>query len=205
MNLIQTEPPEAASDAFMRLVCNHLRRRAVLSDDSPPDTAWPADIDYIRQCAEAAVSALDGPRSSIRRALFDQEWSLFLNGFPPVIEIPLSPVQSILFIKYLDEDGAWQTLDSSKYRLTASHTWQPEIAPSQGETWPSTMAVAESVEVSFEAGFGPSHTNIPNAILQAVLDLTAHFYTERQIVAFGTPTELPFGVKDLLKPYRVFR
>jgi uncharacterized phiE125 gp8 family phage protein len=166
MNLVLTEPPAAASDAFMRLVCSHLRRRVATVEDSPPETAWPEDIDYIRQCAEAAVSALDGPHNTIRRALFDQEWSLFLNGFPPVIEIPLSPVQSILFIKYLDEDGAWQTLDSSKYRLTASHTWQPQIAPAQGEDWPSTMSVAESVEVSFEAGFGPSHTNIPNTILQ---------------------------------------
>ncbi|MEZ5782349.1 MAG: hypothetical protein R3D70_12120 [Rhizobiaceae bacterium] len=205
MNLIQTEPPVAASDAFMRLVCSHLRRRIGTVEDSPSETTWPADIDYIRQCTEAAVSALDGPRNTIRRALFDQEWSLFLNGFPPVIEIPLSPVQSILSIKYLDEDGAWQTLDSSKYRLTASHTWQPEISPIQGEEWPSTMAIAESVEVSFKAGFGPSHTNIPNAILQAVLELAAHFYMERQIVAFGTPTELPFGVKRLLNPYRVFR
>lgn len=205
MNLIRTEAPAALSDAFMRLACWHLNVHVETDDDSPQETIWPDDIEYIRHCAEAAVAALDGPQSTIRRALLTQTWSLFLDGFPAVIEIPLAPVQSVESIKYRDDAGDWQTVDPTSYRVSGSHSWLPEIAPASGEYWPSVPFGSENVEVSFVAGYGDDHSHIPNAILQAVLELAANFYRERQPVAFGSPYELPFGVRDLLKPYRVFR
>lgn len=205
MNLVLNTPPAALNDAFMRLVCDHLRRRVLIVEDSPPSTTWPQDIDYIRQCADAAIGAIDGPKNNIRRALLTQSWSLFLDGFPAVIEIPLSPIQAVTCIKYRDADGAWQQVASSKYRVSAAHSWQPEITPAPGDWWPVTQSGPEVVEVRFRAGFGDDHTDIPTPITQAILELCAHFYSERQPVVFGSPYELPFSVKRLLQPYRVFR
>lgn len=205
MNLIQNVAPADPSDAFIKVVCDHLRRRAIISEDSPPEAVWPADIDYIRHCTKAAIATLDGPKSTIRRALFDQEWSLYLDAFPAVIELPLSPLQGVVFIKYRDASGAWQTMDADDYRASATHSWQPEISPASGTWWPETSGDRECIEVCFDAGFGDDHADVPNAILQAILELAAHFYTERQPVVFGSPYELPFGVKSLLSPYRVFR
>jgi uncharacterized phiE125 gp8 family phage protein len=205
MNLVRASEDTELAESLMHLACDHLRRRVVTLPDSPPETEWPVDIDYIAQCLLAALSHVDGPQSTIRRALLTQGWSLFLDAFPPVVEIPLAPVQSINSIQYLDEDGAWQTMDPLLYRLSGAHSWQPEISPAHGESWPATLAIRDSIEISFNAGYGDAHTKIPNAILQAVLELTAHFYTERQPVVFGSPYELPLGVKRLLQPYKVFR
>lgn len=69
-----------------------------------------------------------------------------------------------------------------------------------------TQAGPEAVEVHFRAGFGDDHADIPAPIMQAVLEMAAHFYTERRPIIVGTiVAELPFGVKSLLAPYRVFR
>lgn len=197
MNLVLNTPPADLAEQMDVIICDHLRR--------PLLPTLPPDYGHILQCGRAAVARLDGPKSSIRRALLTQHWSMFLDGFPSVITIPLSPLQTVTCIKFRDPDGAWQQVASAKYRVSAAHSWQPEIAPVPGEWWPDTQAVKDAVEVRFRAGFGDSHADIPNAILQAVLELAAHHYSERQPVVFGAPHELPLGVKDLLSPYRVFR
>lgn len=208
MNLILNTPtpPKIPSDdvGFLQLVCDHLRRR-VLHETNPLSTTYPPDIDYIRQCANAAWASIDGPKNSIRRALLTQSWSMFLDGFPNVIEIPLSPIQAVTCIKYRDETGTWKQVPSSDYRVSAAHRWQPEIAPAPGRWWPVTQSGPEVVEVRFRAGFGDYLHDIPKPILQAILELTAHFYSERQPVVFGSPYELPFGVRHFLQSYRVFR
>lgn len=45
---------------------------------------------------------------------------------------------------------------------------------------------------------------LPADIKQAILQLAAHFHENREAVLIGTGgNELPFGVADLLRPYRV--
>ena len=203
MYFLKTSSDNPPSDALLRLACDHLRRFVVTDEDSPPGVEWPADIDYIRQCLVAAISHCDGPYSSIRRALLPQEWAVFLDRFPPVIELPLSPVTAVTYIKYVDSAGNWQTLDPSRYRLSGAYCWAPEISPAHGDAWPATLPVPDCVEVAFAAGY--DEEKIPPAIVQAVLELMAHFYAERQPVVFGNPYQLPMSVKALLAPYKVFR
>jgi hypothetical protein len=47
-------------------------------------------------------------------------------------------------------------------------------------------------------------TPVPIDIKQAILQLAAHFYANRETVLVGTSgNEIPYGVADLLRPYRV--
>jgi uncharacterized phage protein (predicted DNA packaging) len=51
------------------------------------------------------------------------------------------------------------------------------------------------------AGLDP----FPAAISEAVLQLAAHLYENREAVLVGvSASELPFGVVDLIRPYRVW-
>lgn len=45
---------------------------------------------------------------------------------------------------------------------------------------------------------------MPADIKQAILQLAAHFFSNREAVLVGTGSnEIPYGVADLLRPYRV--
>jgi hypothetical protein len=45
---------------------------------------------------------------------------------------------------------------------------------------------------------------LPIDIRQAILQLAAHFYANREAIVIGSSgNELPFGVADLLRPYRL--
>ena len=51
---------------------------------------------------------------------------------------------------------------------------------------------------------GATETTIPMTIKQAALLLAAHFYTNRQIIAFANGVEIPYTYKFLLDPYKNF-
>lgn len=50
---------------------------------------------------------------------------------------------------------------------------------------------------------GYTTETIPLTVKQATLLLIAHYYVNRQIVAFGTPAEIPYAFKFLLDFYRI--
>ncbi|AWO91932.1 head-tail connector protein [Bradyrhizobium diazoefficiens] len=51
----------------------------------------------------------------------------------------------------------------------------------------------------------PDTDSTPAPVNEAVLQLTAHLYQNREASLVGvTATELPFGFLDLLAPYRAF-
>jgi uncharacterized phiE125 gp8 family phage protein len=143
--------------------------------------------------------------SRIGRALITQRWSLFLDCFPPIIYLPIPPLQAITCIKYLDTAGDWQTLPSSAYRVSGAKSWRPEIEPAHGETWPMTWDVKGAVEVRFRAGYGDSADDVPPPLLHAIRELVAHWYVERQPVGFATPHVIPYQVDHLIQPYRIYR
>jgi len=96
------------------------------------------------------------------------------------IRVPVRPVQSVTSVKYLDADGAEQTLTPvTDYTVHAEEDPSPcLIVPAYGKTWPSTRAVLNAVTVRFIAGFtGPGA--IPPNMRSAVLVLAGHFYTHR--------------------------
>ncbi|MER8699690.1 hypothetical protein [Mesorhizobium sp. M1273] len=197
MNLVLETPPESLADLILRQVCDHLR--VEFGGSLPTDKA------YILACIGAAVSRLDGKEGRLGRCLLTQEWTLYLDCFPTCIELPLPPLQEVVHIKYLDTDGVLQTLDPSAYRVSGAGSWRPEIAPAYGETWPDTRYVADAVQIRFRAGYGDSEENVPPPILQAINVMAAHFYEQRQPIAFSTPHEIPLLACDLIAPFRIYR
>jgi uncharacterized phiE125 gp8 family phage protein len=162
----------------------------------------------------AARQHLDGRDGWLGRALVTQEWDLFLDGFPSpswnpwndyadAIRVPLPPLQSVTFIKYVDNDGVEQTWTSSEYRVDKRS--QPgRITPEHGKSYPSTRAVMNAVTVRFKAGYGQAAA-VPGPIKLGITALVAHFYEHREPVITGTiAEELPMHVQALLAPYQVW-
>lgn len=202
MPLALKTPPASLAALMLQDVCDHLRRVAML--DAEPPIA-PADLAHIERLTEAAVATLDGPASKTRRALLTQVWTTTFEWFAPELPLLLSPVQSIVSVKYRDPDGLLRTLGGSKYKLHGATSWDPILAPAYSETWPEIASTSCAVIVEFTAGYGDTLADVPPPLLQAIRQLVAEWYETREGLAWSSLSELPHGVRNLVQPFRIYR
>lgn len=114
--------------------------------------------DFITRRIRAARETAE---HSTGRALVTQTRELALPAFPynkeldrvgeprDRILLPGRPLQSVVSIVYVDEDGVSQTLDSSKYQVDTDNDW---VRPAYDEEWPSTRDVDGAVLVRYRCG-----------------------------------------------------
>jgi hypothetical protein len=139
---------------------------------------------------KAEREKLDGAHGTLGRALITQTWDYIGDGFPgwatsfrpffsgerqrdwpewyydQGISLPLAPVQSIDAVKYLDGDGAEQTVDAAIYRLVSGDPGL--LVPAHAEAWPSAEAVRGAVTIRFTCGYGDAGPDVPENIRQAI-------------------------------------
>lgn len=140
-----------------------------------------------------------------RRQLISRQWRLTLDAWPSadVIELPRPPLISVQSVKYLDQDGTLQTLDSSRY--TVDTTSEPgRLAPAWGDAWPSTRDDLNAVRVEYTAGYANAAA-VPQPIKAWMLLAIATWYAQREAIITGTiVAELPRAFWDgLLDAYRI--
>lgn len=203
---------------------------------SPPTSAHDAflmaTIPAVRQNAEVELG----------RALITQTWDLWLEDFPRAlqddiardgsynfgnvrryprrhnwkqIEVPLPPLQSVTWIKYLDTTGTEQTLDPTLY-IVDNSVEPAKIVPAVGQCWPYVQCQPGAVKIRFVAGYAPVVTasppstdyraNIPPAIRHWMLLMLANWLRNReaswQQVGSQVAASAPY-VDQLLFPFRV--
>lgn len=129
------------------------------------------------------VAAREDAELFTRRGFITQTWDLFLECFPSndfrdEIEIPISPLQSITSVKYLDNDGVQQTMSASDYIVDTSSE-PARIRPAYNTSWPSTRDQMNAIEVRFVAGYGDA-TDVPKAIKAAINMHVAGLYEHRE-------------------------
>jgi uncharacterized phiE125 gp8 family phage protein len=155
----------------------------------------------------AAATHLDGWTGILGRALVNQTWRQTLPGFPSgaVIGLALAPVQSITSITYHDGANVEQTLAPAVYALLDDQLG-PFVTLQVGQSWPATFAREDAVTVTYVAGYGPTRTDLPEAIRHAMLLLIGHWYEHREAVVNGaSKAQLPLAVQALLGPFRRVR
>jgi uncharacterized phiE125 gp8 family phage protein len=117
------------------------------------------------------------------------------NGFLH-IRLPVNPVTAVASVKYVDASGVLQTLADTEYTAVCRESGS-YIVPAYNKTWPEALAVPNSVQVEFVAGYAAA----PEGIKAAVMLLVAHMYENREPV--GKPlVEVPYSIDALIAPYR---
>ncbi len=151
---------------------------------------------------EAYIAAItEKAEAYTRRALVSQTWELVLDGFPCEIRLPLSPLQSVTSIKYLDAAGVLQTLDPSMY-VVDSASEPGRISPAYGTTWPVTLPVHGAVVIKFVCGYGAAASSVPASIKAWIMLNVASLYENRESI--GDPRLSEIGMAEsLLTPFRV--
>lgn len=171
-----------------------LHLRVTPDDDSPPahpdDTLIMALVSAAREYCERYLM----------RALAPQTVEVVFDGFPATeIPLPFSPIDSIVSVTYVDEDGVEQVMDDSLYVLDNDQEpgW---LLPLIGTTWPGTLGAINTVRVRYDCGY----TVLPASIRAAMLLLVGNWYENREAVIIGTiQNNLSFAVEALLLPYRL--
>jgi hypothetical protein len=180
------------------------------------------DDTVVTNYVDAATEYL---QDRLRRQLITQTFELTLDAFPnnkelfdgtrgtmasadspfgQVIQLPMSPIQTITTVKYIDTDGNEQTLSSALYQL--DETAIPgRLSPAYNQEWPDTRPQLEAVAIRFVAGHGDAITDVPENLRQAVMLLAGHWYESREATQTGNVARsIPFGVDNLINDKRVW-
>ncbi len=136
-----------------------------------------------------------------------QEWPYWSSVWEKLrIDLPKAKTVAVNSITYYSP-SAGETITLSPTEYVADLSRMPAcIVPAYGTFWPTEVLYQPgSVAVEFEAGsYGDGETvnNCPQTICTAILMLVNHLYNNREAVG-PSMSELPFGVKALLNPYRL--
>jgi len=185
MNLERTNDAESETISLTD-VKNQLRITGTDSDD-----ALRQFIAAMRHKAETYLG----------KTLVTATWQLKLDAFCSVIYLPMSPIQSITTIDYVDTDGATQTLASSGYQFDAGG----RLKPSYGNSWPPTRDQFDAVTITYVAG--QTHAgNVQEDIKMAMLLWVGACEINRENNIIGVNVaEIPNSAKSILAPYRTIK
>lgn len=115
--------------------------------------------------------------------------------------LPVRPVTSVTSINMYDRAGSSAVVDQSGYDFFPD-ALSPSIVSTAGSFPP--VSTGGSVEIIFEAGYGPDWSAVPSDLAQAVILLAAHFYENRSASAVPSGN-LPMAVSALLERHRPLR
>lgn len=153
------------------------------------------------------VAARQEAEKITRRQLITATWDYRLDSFPDIIYLPLSPLQTVSSVKYLDYSGTEKTLVLNTDYLVDSYSEPARITPCYGQVWPITYPVVNAVRIVFVAGYGNSESDVPPSIKNWIMAFAGTLYENREtdIVANITQayTHIQF-LDGLLDNYRVF-
>lgn len=148
------------------------------------------------------IAARQSAENFLNAKVCEYELELRLANFASEIEIP-DRVVSIDSVKYIDTDGATQTVDPADYELAGTPA-APILRPVYDGEWPTDIRDQDdAVRIRYTTGYSTGSPNtLPAAIRAAMLLTLGHLYANRQAAAERQAYELPLGVTSLLMPYR---
>jgi uncharacterized phiE125 gp8 family phage protein len=153
-------------------------------------------------------TAVDDIESVTGRAIAPQTLKLSLDSFTEhardgTIYLPRPIVQFVTSVKYVDIDGVLQTLVAGTDYVTAlADEIAPRVLPAHGKTWPTAIAMPESVQIVYVAGYLNAGA-VPSKIKSFVKLMLTTMYENRSTVTVGRiVTENEFAQR-LLDSYRV--
>lgn len=130
-----------------------------------------------------------------QRTLLQTTFSQRYDGFPRVFELPLPPLVSVDSITYIDASGDTVSLTEDEHFEVDTYSTPGLVYPAYNTCWPSTRGGRNTVTIQWVAGY----TTVPDATQTAILQLTAHWYENREAEITGTiSTKIKIGVDALL-------
>jgi Phage gp6-like head-tail connector protein len=151
-----------------------------------------------------------------QRAFITQTWELTMDGFscadpdaffPGTVMLPATfalgggqsvnlghgPIQTVNSITTYDTDNSATVIDSAVYRLDAPGE---RLVLNDNQQWPTNLRSQDVVVVNYDCGYGDDGGDVPEPIVQAIIQQVAAMYEDRKCA------DLQPGVMSLLNPFR---
>ncbi|HEX4535233.1 MAG TPA: head-tail connector protein [Rhizomicrobium sp.] len=132
------------------------------------------------------------------RALITQSWTLWLDCWPDVIEIPLPPLQAVTSITAYALNDAATVLDAATYQVDLASS---RVALKANAAPPVNLRKLNAIAVAFTAGYGDEASDVPAPIREAILQMIAELYANRG----DANAEVSTSALALLAPYRMVK
>ena len=144
--------------------------------------------------------------TTIGKVLVTESWSYFLDKWPKskVIYFPLDPIQTIEEIRFHTTDDTFIVLSSDEYStdFVSNH---PRLLFNGTKPAGSSQKLNQ-LEIRFLAGYGDTPEDVPADLKQALLMLAAHWFEQRDPIAFGGSfAEVPRTIQALLNNYKKYK
>ena len=159
-------------------------------DESAEDDLAAALIKAARLLVEAASG----------RQLIEQTWRLILDRWPAsrTVLLPVSPLMRVERIRVFDGTGGGSDLSPPFYRAGRFGD-PPRLVIASAS--PEPGLAAEGIWIEVVAGFGPTGSDVPAPLAQAIRVLVARWFENRGD-APASDTPLPPDVAAVVAPYR---
>ncbi|WP_157778421.1 head-tail connector protein [Massilia violaceinigra] len=124
------------------------------------------------------------------QSIINRTYEVTLPGFAEQIALPSSPLAEVVSLKYLDADGATQTLGAGAYVVDLK-ILPGFVARAPGTSWPATKDHPQAVTLTVVCGYGPDETTTPPAFKGYIVAKVREFFAPA-----GTP-ESPHLIRGL--------
>lgn len=141
-------------------------------------------------------------------ALITQTLDAYFDQVPcgPELVLPIAPLISVTSVTSYDDNDAPTVMSSADYLVDIA-SLPGRIVLNAGKSWPTSARRANALVVRVQAGYGNAAA-VPGAIKSAMKLLIGSLSEHREQVIVsqfaGQFLEVPFGVKQLLAPYRIW-
>lgn len=163
------------------------------------------------------------------RAIITQTWKLVLDNWPGdsrddwfdgVREMPITALEgshidirkgkfiSITSVATLTEADVSTTWAASNYYTTKFlQGCYGRLVKKQGSTWPTIVDRSHgAIVITFTAGYGANASDVPMGIRQAIKDIVAHWYENREAMSVGSGVQyVPMKTQALIQQFMVPR
>ena len=132
---------------------------------------------------------------------------IYMNSWPTrKTTLPISPIQSVSSLKYLDGDGNLQSVASSIYTLMDDE-YEPRVYKKASQSWPNNLSDEyERIFLTVVSGYGDSANLTPPAVRYAIRFLINHWFTNRVPVVVGAvPISIPKTFDSIVRSIKRYR
>ncbi len=149
------------------------------------------------------ISARRAVETQYDLCLLQQSWSMFADQWPQdgVFRIPLSPLSSVVDLKFYGDDDVAATIDPAHYYVDKA-SWPARVALRRGRVFPPPGRMTNGLELKITTGFGATSASVPLEIKQALLIMITDWYTNR---GDTSGTAMPPAALELLSAYKNVR
>jgi uncharacterized phiE125 gp8 family phage protein len=100
----------------------------------------------------------------------------------------------------------YELAEAGRYYVDRSENSYGRVRLKSGYTWPTHRGFA-SLIIEFKVGYGDAASDVPDGLKQALLQLVAHFYTEREtaFVNYLSTRNIPVAMRSLFWGFKIMR